>query len=514
MRKDPTEFRERFQRWKKGEQVYENGLALPAYEDGLTPHKKSEVNTNQATYNPEEDLYTGRYTLPEVTVTGDKSKRVYHSHAPRTSGMSKNQYKLQTGDLIGAMTTGMNVLSPSQWWGAVRDANGLQDGFNRLMRGNSGFVTKNFEREHPYISLGANLIGDAAILGGPSGVKNLNQSVNKSNLYRAYKVSNAIDAGVKENPVITAYNRNPATKDLGTLWDYQSYLNKMFPNSKIKDVLWHGSKVRNLQSFSTDAIGSNAPIKGSTGMYLAPERYTAASYGRNGDVYPVLLNTENPFVTDQIFGGISKNGVNVTKISPKVKNTMLAQNDAIIAPKRGEVAFFNPDNAIVLGSNRDLQGFKSYVFKNKLGTNNQTVRTRVGDIEIDDPNLLYHLDRGDYQGAFSNQGAYINDDKLFPGIPKKEGQKSYSWWNLGKPYTTSINGKPMTRLVTTIKDTPGMMQVRSQNYPIGQWTGKSGFVKNSEYVSADPINVSNSIYNFDPDYGYRKFITIPPTLNL
>lgn len=34
MRKDPTEFRERFQRWKKGEQVYENGLALPAYEDG------------------------------------------------------------------------------------------------------------------------------------------------------------------------------------------------------------------------------------------------------------------------------------------------------------------------------------------------------------------------------------------------------------------------------------------------------------------------------------------------
>lgn len=37
MRKDPTEFRERFQRWKNGEQVYENGLALPAYEDGKTP---------------------------------------------------------------------------------------------------------------------------------------------------------------------------------------------------------------------------------------------------------------------------------------------------------------------------------------------------------------------------------------------------------------------------------------------------------------------------------------------
>lgn len=32
--RDPSEFRERFQRWKNGEQVYENGIALPAYKDG------------------------------------------------------------------------------------------------------------------------------------------------------------------------------------------------------------------------------------------------------------------------------------------------------------------------------------------------------------------------------------------------------------------------------------------------------------------------------------------------
>lgn len=32
--KDSTQFRERFKRWKEGEQVYENGLALPSYEDG------------------------------------------------------------------------------------------------------------------------------------------------------------------------------------------------------------------------------------------------------------------------------------------------------------------------------------------------------------------------------------------------------------------------------------------------------------------------------------------------
>ena len=46
MKKDPTQFRERFERWKEGEQVYENGLALPAYEDGRTPEKRA-----QAFYN-------------------------------------------------------------------------------------------------------------------------------------------------------------------------------------------------------------------------------------------------------------------------------------------------------------------------------------------------------------------------------------------------------------------------------------------------------------------------------
>ena len=46
MRKDPTEFKERFQRWKNGEQVYENGLTLPTYEDG-----KDSLKYEKAFYN-------------------------------------------------------------------------------------------------------------------------------------------------------------------------------------------------------------------------------------------------------------------------------------------------------------------------------------------------------------------------------------------------------------------------------------------------------------------------------
>lgn len=43
MRKDPTKFRERFQRWKEGKQVYENGRPLPTYEDGNEPYIRSTI---------------------------------------------------------------------------------------------------------------------------------------------------------------------------------------------------------------------------------------------------------------------------------------------------------------------------------------------------------------------------------------------------------------------------------------------------------------------------------------
>ena len=58
-----------------------------------------------------------------------------------------------------------------------------------------------------------------------------------------------------------------------------------------------------------------------------------------------------------------------------------------------------------------------------------------------------------------------------------------------------------------------MLQVRSQNYPIGQWTGSKGFVLPSEYVNPEGVNVSESIYALEPTYGWRRVSENTPTLN-
>lgn len=138
-----------------------------------------------------------------------------------------------------------------------------------------------------------------------------------------------------------------------------------------------------------------------------------------------------------------------------------------------------------------------------ISTPTPIIRTKAGDVEVDDPNLFYHLDRGDSDGAFSSNGAHVDNGMLYPGKSKDVSQTSYSWWNKGKPYAYSVGEEPLTRMVTS-SENPSLIKVRDQNYPIGQWNGKSGFVLNSEYVSSSPIDVSNSTYVFDPSYGWRK----------
>ena len=73
---------------------------------------------------------------------------------------------------------GLNNLSPTQWVGRYKDFGKLAmsskdnptmtwSGFvDNWINGNSGLVSQKFEKEHPYISTGINLLGDAIVLGG------------------------------------------------------------------------------------------------------------------------------------------------------------------------------------------------------------------------------------------------------------------------------------------------------------------------------------------------------------
>ena len=300
MRKDPTEFRERFQRWKKGEQVYENGLALPAYEDGLTPYKKSEVNTNQAIYNPEEDLYTSRYTLPEVTVTGDKSKRVYHSHAPRTSGMSKNYQKWDTTDLLSAMATGSDV-------------------------GDAVDISKDLYNKD-YASAG---IG-AAMLAIPNAVEKPIRSVIKP-------IKRYIQGADIKKKMIDAARSVDFTKH----WDDDTSVRWWLNGEKIPDFkfIFHGRGTNRGQAKDVLRTYSNKDV----GLHVTENRKTADRFGKNGVVYQGIDATQYP---DAIYPDIQNWYASMweSELAPTLKYSKQQLNKEIDQPYMS------------LAGKRDLEG--------------------------------------------------------------------------------------------------------------------------------------------------------------
>lgn len=124
-----------------------------------TPTRSKEVE-----YNNEGDYYEGG-TPFSLTLTKTKPKENKSSWR-WTTVSNPRMRQLTASDAMKAAHTAVNPIlaftSPSQYYGAFRDSKNVGDWFRSMMRGNSGFVTKEFEQEHPFISMGLNLTGDVA----------------------------------------------------------------------------------------------------------------------------------------------------------------------------------------------------------------------------------------------------------------------------------------------------------------------------------------------------------------
>lgn len=356
------------------------------------------------------------------------------------------------------------------------------------------------------------------------------QGFNQANrkYVQPYRLSRAINQGVEENGIITGYNRNPRNLDTGSLQDYQSYLDEIFPNSKIKDVQWHGGRpgIERFKSPQSEGyIGEHSGLFGNStgqeGIYVSPDKDIATRLRPRGksEIYPVLINAENPYVSNQWLSyPFNREGFTASHIRTKDLQGPLRGYDSL--DHLGENAVWNPRQTLILGSNEDAIGFSNWVYRNQK-PNNLFNRFKFGDVEINNPNLFYRQDNPS-SGAFDHANSYVENGILIPGQSSMEGQANYSWWNKGKPYLNisypehpigGINGIEMPRLFTAGESDAPFIRVKSQSYPIGQWNGKRGFVQQSEYVSPEAIDVSNSTYMYEPNYGYKKVTSEPSTID-
>jgi hypothetical protein len=168
------------------------------------------------------------------------------------------------------------------------------------------------------------------------------------------------------------YNFNILSK-YGNIQDYIEYLNTIFPNSKVKEIVYHGGTLnpndRGKDSFTGEFDGKH-------GIYFTGSKSRAKSYIKSGNndyrsksqIYFALLNIKRPL--DKKIWTKWKFGADT--ITDKGLEQMKENNsDGIIVTDflskftqyNTQYVVLDMNQVYILGSNKDIEGFKKYMNK-------------------------------------------------------------------------------------------------------------------------------------------------------
>jgi hypothetical protein len=155
--------------------------------------------------------------------------------------------------------------------------------------------------------------------------------------------------GLEENINVDKqiFESNPELASIGTLQQYSNYLSTIFPNSKVKDIVYRG-----------DRFKYDAPKDLKIGIYFTLNKRYAQQYG--GNITLALINTNEPLY-------ISENPQYYwNRIIDKTDR--FSNYDSIIYNK-GEEIIISSQQVYILGSKQDIEGFTQYIKKKPLNEN-------------------------------------------------------------------------------------------------------------------------------------------------
>ena len=233
------------------------------------------------------------------------------------------------------------------------------------------------------------------------------------------------------------------------LQQYSVYLDSIFPDSKVKDVVYHGSKtdlrLYNGKVIDSVYIMSDPDERGysdlvetlsskewkslpkvkfekfserehryagmntflGTGHYFTTSKKNAEKYA-DQNLYSAIINVKNPYTEGKGYSN-SRSGKGSQELIDK-------GYDAVTEKINGgqEYNVFEPEQIHILGSKQDLEGFKKFL--NKL---NSEVKESISNEEI--ANIYYSklVPKISFQ-EFVQNSRYIADTLLRLGIPKSE----------------------------------------------------------------------------------------------
>jgi len=140
------------------------------------------------------------------------------------------------------------------------------------------------------------------------------------------------------------FESNSELANIGTPQEYSNYLDTIFPDSQVKDIVYRG-------------IAENG-VKRSEGIYFTKSKQDAAAYG---NIITTVINNTNPVASDVVNTKIKSN------ITKENIDTLVEEGyDSIhmfdsSGNNLNEYVVFNTNQIHTLGSKDDVTGFSAYV---------------------------------------------------------------------------------------------------------------------------------------------------------
>ncbi len=149
------------------------------------------------------------------------------------------------------------------------------------------------------------------------------------------------------------FEQNPELAKIGTKEQYSEYLDNIFPDSKIKEILYHGTKSTEDKKDILDTGFDFGKIENTLrgeGLSIATTIEFTKGFGEH--TIPILVNVDT-----------WESGYKITTENLKDKDFDLITDYSYGLIKAGVVT--NPDKIQILGSRQDLEGFTKFILENK-----------------------------------------------------------------------------------------------------------------------------------------------------
>lgn len=252
-----------------------------------------------------------------------------------------------------------------------------------------------------------------------------------------------IKPGIKE-----LFDSNPELSNIGTQEQYSQYLDTIFPDSKVKDIVYHRSPNK-FDLFDDNKIGSNT-IKVQNDIYsedrILGHFFSKIPYSQEdtenvlgSNLYSVIVNIINPSYdlyknTYAPFRKEDDFGFNISLEEPSLEDFKKSKNNAIKNGKDGIIEQwvipFTSNQIHILGSKQDIKGFKEFVGKSKPLASSSNIQQIISNkldklsAKVQNIDQNYVVEGFDISWIRPSQLAKLSIQKRSSGV-KTEAQEEF-----------------------------------------------------------------------------------------